>query len=120
MKHPYAILPSMLSANFACLAVDLQAALDAGVSMIHVDVMDQHFVPNLTFGPLVLQSLKKHGLSCLFDVHLMVQPVDVLIDNFLPSYHFKVLQSVMMGPDFEWYYNDDVAYNDDGRYQFIN
>ena len=43
-----------------------------------------------------------------------------VIDNFLPSYHFKVLQSVMMGPDFEWYYNDDVAYNDDGRYQFIH
>lgn len=82
MKQPYAICPSILSADFACLGKEVTAVTEAGADRLHVDVMDYHYVPNLTFGPLVCEALKKHGVRLPMDVHLMVQPVDGLIEDF--------------------------------------
>lgn len=76
------IAPSILSADFARLGDDVGAVLDAGADMIHFDVMDNHFVPNLTIGPLICESLRNHGVKAPIDVHLMVQPVDRLIPDF--------------------------------------
>ncbi|MCY4278785.1 MAG: ribulose-phosphate 3-epimerase [Gammaproteobacteria bacterium] len=81
MKDPW-IAPSILSADFARLGAEVEAASRAGADMIHFDVMDMHYVPNLTIGPLVLRSLKRHGITLPVDVHLMVSPVDELIRLF--------------------------------------
>ena len=76
------IAPSILSADFARLGDDVQAVLDAGADMVHFDVMDNHFVPNLTIGPLLCDALKKFGIQAPIDVHLMVEPVDRIIPDF--------------------------------------
>ena len=76
------IAPSLLSANFAKLGEEADAVLKAGADMLHLDVMDNHYVPNLTVGPLVCQALRKHGIKAPIDVHLMVRPVDRLIAEF--------------------------------------
>ncbi|MBN9286577.1 MAG: ribulose-phosphate 3-epimerase [Gammaproteobacteria bacterium 39-13] len=78
----YAIAPSILSADFARLGEEVNAVLNAGADIIHFDVMDNHYVPNLTIGPLVCEALRKHGITHPIDVHLMVQPVDSLITMF--------------------------------------
>lgn len=79
------IAPSVLSADFSRLGEEVGAVLAAGADIIHFDVMDNHYVPNLTIGPLVLASLRRAGFDCFFDVHLMVKPVDRLIGDFLQA-----------------------------------
>ena len=76
------LAPSILSADFARLGADVQAVLDAGADMIHFDVMDNHYVPNLTIGPLVCAALRRHGIKAPIDVHLMVRPVDRIVPDF--------------------------------------
>ncbi|MFL2546727.1 MAG: ribulose-phosphate 3-epimerase [Candidatus Rariloculaceae bacterium] len=76
------IAPSILSADFARLGDDVDAVLEAGADIIHFDVMDNHYVPNLTIGPMVCTALKDHGVSAPIDVHLMVSPVDRIISDF--------------------------------------
>ena len=76
------IAPSILSADFARLGEDVRAVLDAGADIVHFDVMDNHFVPNLTIGPLICEALRKHGIEAPIDVHLMVEPVDRIIPDF--------------------------------------
>ena len=76
------IAPSIWAANFARLGEEVDAVLAAGADMVHFDVMDNHYVPNLTVGPMVCQALRDHGVTAPIDVHLMVQPVDGLIDMF--------------------------------------
>lgn len=78
----YRIAPSILSADFARLGEDVAKVVAAGADLIHVDVMDNHYVPNLTFGPLICSALRQYGIQTPFDVHLMVQPVDSLIPAF--------------------------------------
>lgn len=79
---PYTISASILSANFATLGQECERVLAAGADRIHFDVMDNHYVPNLTIGPVVCQSLRNHGITAPIDVHLMTKPVDVLIESF--------------------------------------
>ncbi len=76
------ILPSILSADFARLGEEVDAVVQAGADLIHFDVMDNHYVPNLTVGPLVCKALKDYGVTVPLDVHLMVEPVDALIEQF--------------------------------------
>jgi len=76
------IAPSILSANFARLGADVDAVLAAGADIVHLDVMDNHYVPNLTIGPLVCEALRKHGVTAPIDVHLMVKPVDRIVPDF--------------------------------------
>ncbi len=78
----YLIAPSILSADFARLGAEVDAVLEAGADIIHFDVMDNHYVPNLTIGPLVCRALRKYGVQAPIDVHLMVRPVDRLIGDF--------------------------------------
>ncbi len=78
----YWIAPSILSADFARLGEEVDSVLDAGADLIHFDVMDNHYVPNLTVGPLVAEALRKHGMEAPLDVHLMVKPVDRIIGDF--------------------------------------
>src|SRR5471032_2157569 len=80
--QPHWIAPSILSADFARLGEEVVAVLDAGADILHFDVMDNHYVPNLTIGPLVCASLRKYGIKAPIDVHLMVRPVDQLIIDF--------------------------------------
>ena len=80
--NDYLIAPSILSADFARLGDEVEAVLDAGADVVHFDVMDNHYVPNLTIGPMVCAALRKHGVSAPIDVHLMVTPVDRLITDF--------------------------------------
>jgi len=82
MKQDYRIAPSILSADFARLGEEVQAVLDAGADVVHFDVMDNHYVPNLTIGPMVCTALKKYGITAPIDVHLMVSPVDAIISDF--------------------------------------
>jgi len=82
MKQSSVISPSILSADFARLGEDTRAVLDAGADWVHFDVMDNHFVPNLTIGPMVCKALRKYGITAPIDVHLMVQPVDDLVVQF--------------------------------------
>jgi len=76
------IAPSILSADFARLGDDVKAVLDAGADIVHFDVMDNHFVPNLTIGPLLCDALRTYGIEAPIDVHLMVEPVDRIIPDF--------------------------------------
>ena len=76
------IAPSILSADFAKLGAEVDAVLAAGADWVHFDVMDNHYVPNLTIGPLVCEALRKHGVTAPIDVHLMVKPVDRIIPDF--------------------------------------
>lgn len=80
--QPYLIAPSILSANFARLGEEVDTVLESGADWIHFDVMDNHYVPNLTIGPMVCSALRKHGVSAPIDVHLMVEPVDECIRMF--------------------------------------
>jgi len=76
------IAPSILSADFARLGEDVDAVIAAGADLIHFDVMDNHYVPNLTMGPMVCEALQRHGVAAPIDVHLMVKPVDRIISDF--------------------------------------
>jgi len=78
----YLIAPSILSADFARLGEEVDTVLAAGADTVHFDVMDNHYVPNLTIGPLLCEALRKHGVTAPIDVHLMVEPVDRLIPDF--------------------------------------
>ena len=80
--QPTVIAPSILSANFAKLGEEVDNVLAAGADWVHFDVMDNHYVPNLTIGPLVCEALRKHGLTAPIDVHLMVEPVDRIVPDF--------------------------------------
>ncbi|MEQ8315361.1 MAG: ribulose-phosphate 3-epimerase [Gammaproteobacteria bacterium] len=96
----YLIAPSILSADFARLGEEVNAVLDAGADVIHFDVMDNHYVPNLTIGPMVCEALRKHKITAPIDVHLMVTPVDQLILDFAKagasyiSFHPEATQHV--------------------------
>ncbi len=81
-KANYLIAPSILSADFARLGEEVDNVLQAGADLVHFDVMDNHYVPNLTIGPLVCDALRKHGVTAPIDVHLMVKPVDRLVGDF--------------------------------------
>ncbi len=76
------IAPSILSADFARLGEDVEAVLNAGADIVHFDVMDNHFVPNLTIGPMICDALRNYGIDAPIDVHLMVEPVDRIIPDF--------------------------------------
>ena len=78
----YLIAPSILSTDFARLGEEVDAVLEAGADVVHFDVMDNHYVPNLTIGPMVCKALRNYGISAPIDVHLMVEPVDQLIGDF--------------------------------------
>ena len=82
MKQPNVIAPSILSADFARLGEDTAKALAAGADWVHFDVMDNHYVPNLTIGPMVLKALRDYGVTAPIDVHLMVKPVDRIVPDF--------------------------------------
>jgi len=82
MKRPAVIAPSILSADFARLGEEVEAVLGAGADWVHFDVMDNHYVPNLTIGPMVCQALRRFGISAPIDVHLMVEPVDAIVPEF--------------------------------------
>jgi ribulose-phosphate 3-epimerase len=80
--QPTVIAPSILSADFARLGEEVDAVLAAGADWVHFDVMDNHYVPNLTIGPLVCEALRRHGVTAPIDVHLMVEPVDRIVPDF--------------------------------------
>ncbi len=82
MKQPNFIAPSILSADFAKLGEEVDNVLASGADLVHFDVMDNHYVPNLTIGPLVCDALRSHGVTAPIDVHLMVKPVDRIIPDF--------------------------------------
>lgn len=81
----FKIAPSILAANFARLGEEVEHVLAAGADIVHFDVMDNHYVPNLTIGPMVCKALRDHGITAPIDVHLMVQPVDRMIEEFLAA-----------------------------------
>ena len=81
----YLLAPSILSADFARLGAEVDAVLEAGTDIVHFDVMDNHYVPNLTVGPMVCKALRKYGVTAPIDVHLMVSPVDRIIGDFIEA-----------------------------------
>jgi len=81
----YQIAPSILSADFARLGEEVDAVLEAGADLIHFDVMDNHYVPNLTIGPMICKALRDYGIKAPIDVHLMVKPVDRIIGDFIEA-----------------------------------
>ncbi|MCU1717509.1 ribulose-phosphate 3-epimerase [Pseudomonas sp. 5P_3.1_Bac2] len=83
--QPFAIAPSILSADFARLGEDVDKVLAAGADIVHFDVMDNHYVPNLTIGPMVCSALRKYGVTAPIDAHLMVKPVDRIIGDFIEA-----------------------------------
>ncbi len=83
--QPFVIAPSILSADFARLGEDVDRVLAAGADTVHFDVMDNHYVPNLTIGPMVCTALRKYGITAPIDVHLMVKPVDRIIGDFIEA-----------------------------------
>ncbi|WP_417421966.1 ribulose-phosphate 3-epimerase [Halomonas sp.] len=85
VKHDYLIAPSILSADFARLGEEVDNVLAAGADVVHFDVMDNHYVPNLTIGPMVCKALRNHGVTAPIDVHLMVKPVDRMISDFIEA-----------------------------------
>lgn len=85
LTRDFKIAPSILAADFARLGEEVDAVLEAGADMIHFDVMDNHYVPNLSFGPMVCEALRKYGVTAPIDVHLMVEPVDALIEQFVQA-----------------------------------
>jgi ribulose-phosphate 3-epimerase len=99
-RQPCVIAPSILSANFAKLGAEVDAVIDAGADWIHFDVMDNHYVPNLTIGPMVLKALRDYGITVPMDVHLMVEPVDRIVPDFAKagatsiSFHPEATQHV--------------------------
>ncbi len=94
------IAPSILSADFARLGAEVDAVLEAGADIVHFDVMDNHYVPNLTIGPLVCAALRRHGVKAPIDVHLMVSPVDRIVPDFAAagatyiSFHPEAVQHI--------------------------
>ena len=100
MKQPCTICPSILSADFARLGEEVDRVLEAGADWIHFDVMDNHYVPNLTIGPMVCKALRKHGVKAPIDVHLMVKPADRIVPDFaeaganLISFHPEATEHV--------------------------
>ncbi|MDC1299209.1 ribulose-phosphate 3-epimerase [Pseudomonadales bacterium] len=85
MKNDSWIAPSILAADFARLGAEVDAVLEAGADIIHFDVMDNHYVPNLTIGPMVCQALRQYGIAAPIDVHLMIEPVDRMIGDFIEA-----------------------------------
>ena len=83
--QPFAIAPSILSADFARLGEEVDNVLAAGADIVHFDVMDNHYVPNLTIGPMVCSALRKYGITAPIDAHLMVRPVDRIIGDFIEA-----------------------------------
>ena len=100
----YLIAPSILSADFARLGEEVNAVLDAGADVIHFDVMDNHYVPNLTIGPMVCEALRNHNISAPIDVHLMVTPVDDLILEFAKAgaSYISFHPEATLHPDRSW------------------
>ena len=93
MSRKYLIAPSILSADFSRLGDEVRNVLSAGADVIHVDVMDNHYVPNLTIGPLVVKALRKCGIEAPLDCHLMTSPVDPLVSMFAEAGAHKELRA---------------------------
>lgn len=101
----YLIAPSLLSADFAKLGQEAEAVIHAGADMLHLDVMDNHYVPNLTAGPLVCEALRKHGIKVPIDVHLMAKPVDRLIIDFANA----GASNITFHPEASWHVDRSLA-----------